>query len=158
MIYILFEPLAIKEREHEDVPIFQIKNFVMYELNSVGLKTLMTGEQTFKYDDRYVVDIIDFTDRSKDYISNMKADKGLYKEQIVNLSGNIAYIREDGLAFKSETMTYNTDTAVAKTDSSYIANKNSSTMTGTSLEYSSTLNTLKSQNVVIKYQLTEDNL
>lgn len=156
MIYVLFEPLTIKEREFEDVPVFEINSFIMYELNEKGLKTLMTGDKTLKYEDRYTVDTIDFTDQSKGFISNMKADRGLYKEDIVNLNGDIRYVREDGLMFQSEAMTYNTTTAVANTTSSYTASKNKSTMTGTSLEYHSIPNTMKSKNIVIKYQL-EDN-
>lgn len=153
MIYLLFEPLKIKERIFDDVPLFEINSFVMYELNNKGLKTLMTGDKTLKYEDRYVVDTIDFTDDSKGHISNMKADRGVYIEDVINLSGNIMYVREDGLSFSSEVMTYNTTKAIAKTQSRYSATKDKSTMRGTSLEYNSVLNTIKSKNVVINYQL-----
>ena len=153
MIFILFKPLSIKEQEFVDVPLLEIGDFVMHELNDKGLKTFMTGDKTLRYKDRYTVDSIDFTDESKGHISNMKADKGLYKDDIVDLKGNISYVREDGLAFESQTMTYNTKTAIATTQSDYVAFRGESTMKGASLEYDSVTNRMKSDNVEVNYQL-----
>ncbi len=158
MIFLLFKPLNIKEQEFNDVPLFEIVNFIMYELNEKGLQTFMTGDKTLRYSDRYTVDKIDFTDDSKGHISNMKADTGLYKDNMVDLNGNISYVREDGLAFETQTMTYNTKTSVAKTDSDYVAFRGKSTMKGSSLEYNSIKNKIKSKNVLITYQLQEENL
>ena len=157
MIFILFKPLDIKEQKFVDVPLFEIVNFVMHELTSEGLKTFMTGDKTLRYTDRYTVKNIDFTDDSKGHISNMKADRGLYKDDIVDLDGNISYVREDGLAFESQTMTYNTTTSIAKTDSDYVAFRGKSTMKGSSLEYNSVKNKIKSDNVFITYRLKEEN-
>lgn len=157
MIFILFKPLSIKQQEFVDVPLFEIVNFVMHELTAQGLKTYMTGDKTLRYNDRYTVESIDFTDDSKGHISNMKADRGLYKNDVVDLDGNISYVREDGLAFESQTMTYDTNTSIAKTDNNYVAFRGKSTMKGSSLEYDSAKNKIKSDNVFITYQLKEEN-
>jgi len=157
MIFILFKPLNIKEREFVDVPLLEIGEFVMYELNKMGLETFMTGDKMLRYSDRYTVNHIDFTDDSKGHISNMKANSGLYKDDIVDLKGDISYVREDGLAFESQTMTYNTKTSIAKTQSEYVAFRGKSTMRGSSLEYNSLLNKIKSSNVEVNYQLGAGN-
>jgi len=157
MIFVLFKPLSIKQREFVDVPLLEIGNFVMYELNNMGLETFMTGSKMFRYSDRYTVNHIDFTDDSKGHISNMKANSGLYKDNIVDLKGDISYVREDGLAFESQTMTYNTKTSIAKTESDYVAFRGKSTMKGSSLEYNSLLNKIKSSNVEVNYQLGAGN-
>jgi len=157
MIFILFKPLNIKEREFIDVPLLEIGEFAMYELNKMGLETFMIGDKMLRYSDRYTVRNIDFTDDSKGHISNMKANSGLYKDNIVDLKGDISYVREDGLAFESQTMTYNTKTSIAKTESEYVAFRGKSTMRGSSLEYNSLLNKIKSSNVEVNYQLGAGN-
>ncbi len=152
MILFLFKPLNIKEKDFEDVPLLDIDTFVLYELNVKGLQTLMTGEKALRYSDRYVVDFIDFTDNSKEYISNMKANTGLYKNSIVTLNGDITYIREDGLAFDTQKMIYNMKTAIVTTDVDFIAYREKNSMQGTSMVYNSKLDKIKIKNVIAKYQ------
>ena len=152
MILFLFHPLKIKENSFEDVPLLDIDTFVMYELNTEGLQTLMTGEKALRYADRYVVDFIDFTDNSKEYISNMKANTGLYKNDIVTLNGDITYIREDGLAFDTQKMIYNMKTAVATTDVDFLAYREKNSMKGTSMVYDSLKDKIYIKNVIAKYQ------
>ena len=156
MILFLFHPLDIKEQNSDDVPLLDIDTFVMYELNKDGLQTLMTGEKALRYTDRYVVDFIDFTDNSKEYISNMKANTGLYKNDIVTLNGDITYIREDGLAFDTQKMIYNMKTAVATTDVDFLAYREKNNMRGTSMIYDSLNDRISIKNVIVKYQDTRE--
>ena len=155
MIFLFFKPLDIKKQEFIDVPFFSIDTFTMYEINTEGLQTIMIGEEALRYSDRYTVENIDFTDISRDFISHMKADKGLYKGDIVDLKGNVFYSREDGLAFESPTLLYNTKTAIVTTDDNFVAHQGVSTMDGHTLKYDSNLNKMYSKNVLIKYKLKE---
>lgn len=155
MIFFLFKPLDIKKQEFIDVPLLDIDKFTMYEFNLHGLQTVMLGKRTLRYADRYTVQDIDFTDHSKDYTSNMKAKKGVYKDDIVNLEGDVAYYREDGLAFEAKTLLYDTKTATAKTDDAFTAYEGLSTMQGRTLKYNADKNTIYSKNVLIKYKLNE---
>ena len=156
MIFFLFKPLQIKEKNFGEIPLLDMNEFVMYELDNQGLHTLMAGKKALRYKDRYVVDYVDFTDNSKEYISNMKADKGLYKNDIVDLEGNVFYVREDGLSFESPTMKYNTKSSVATTKDNYVAYRDQNKMRGTSLEYNSLLKKMKSKKVTINYQIAEE--
>lgn len=155
MIFLFFKPLEIKKQEFVDVPLLNIDKFTMYEFNREGLQTVMKGEETLRYSDRYTVSDINFTDYSEDFKANMSAKEGLYKGNTVNLEGNVTYHREDGLAFKSKTLLYNTKTAIAVTNDKYIANFGVSTMQGETLNYNSKLNKIKSKNVSINYKLNE---
>lgn len=155
MIFFFFKPLHIKKKDYHNVPLFNVSKFSMYELDSYGLLTLMTGNRSLKYADRYTVEGIDFTDNSKDFIANMKADHGLYKDDIVTLNGNVAYYREDGLAFESPTLVYNRKSSIATTKDPYIAYMGTNSMRGSSLEYNVNDNKIKSKNVEIKYKLGE---
>jgi LPS export ABC transporter protein LptC len=155
MIFVFFKPLEIKKQEFKNVPLLNIDKFTMYEFDVKGLQTVMSGKRALRFSDRYTVNDINFTDYSKEFNSNMKAKRGLYKGDIVDLKGDVRYHREDGLAFKSPTLVYNTKTAIATTNDDYIANFGVNTMIGKSLIYNSKLNRIKSTDVLIKYKLNE---
>ena len=155
MIYFSFKPLSTKKQEFVEVPLLDLNTFELYELDTKGLKTIMTGDKAQRFKNRYTVNAINFTDNSKEFVSNMKADYGVYKDNRVDLKSNIAYVREDGLSFESDTMHYNTKTGIVKTEDSYLAHKGESTMEGKGLEYNSKLQTLNSNKVIIKYNLEE---
>ena len=155
MVYLFFKPLDIKQQEYRDVPLFEILSFTLYELNNVGLTTLMNGNKATKYSDRYAVSGINYTDNSKKYIANMKADNGLYRDEVVNLKGNVVYNREDGLFFETEELSYNKKTSIAYTDKKYILYRANDKVVGSSLTYNNLLNKIESKNVVINYEIKE---
>ncbi|MBL1243927.1 MAG: LPS export ABC transporter periplasmic protein LptC [Sulfurimonas sp.] len=158
LIYIFFQPLKIKQQEFDDVPLLTMGNFVMYELQSTGLQTIMAGTKALRYTERYIVNDVNFTDNSKEFMSNMQADNGIYKDNIVDLKGNVVYKREDGLTFKSDTLNYNTINAIAKTQDDYLAYRNKNSMRGASFVYDSINNTMSSEKVIVKYQLEESKI
>jgi LPS export ABC transporter protein LptC len=157
MIFIGFKPLNIKQQEFVDVPLFQLETFVVHELKKEGLVTLMKGSHATRYNDRYKVINMDYTDNSKIYLANMRANNGIYrdKEDTVELHGNVVYNREDGLMFESEEANYNKKTSIAKTNKNYVMHRDANRVIGTSLEYNNVLNEVKSKNIVAKYQIKE---
>jgi len=156
MILFLFKPLDIKQREDKEIPLLDIDTFVMYELNNQGLDTMMTGEKALRFKDRYVFDFVDFTDNAKEFIANMKANSGVYKSNTIDLEGDIVYVREDGLTFETQTMSYNTKDSIVKTDDPYVAYMDEHEMRGVSLMYNSLKKELYSKSVTVKYQINEE--
>jgi LPS export ABC transporter protein LptC len=151
MIYFLFKPMHIKQQKFVDVPLFELSSFTIYELGEKGLNNLILGTKATRYQDRYTITDMDYTDNSRDYIANMKANDGLYKNDIVDLNGDVVYTREDGLVFNTQTATYNKKTSVAYTNSNYVLHRGKDKIIGTSLRYNNLLNTISSKNVVAKY-------
>ena len=96
-VFFFFEPLNIKKQDFGEIPVFELENFKLIELDQKGLSTIMDGTKGIRYTNRYIVYNIDYTDNSKKYLANMNANKGLYKGNIINLDGNITYNREDGI-------------------------------------------------------------
>lgn len=158
LIYILFQPLKIKQQEFGDVPLLTMGNFVMYELESTGLQTIMAGSKALRYTERYIVDDVNFTDNSKEFISNIQADNGIYKNNIIDLKGNVLYEREDGLTFESDTLNYNTKNSIAQTQDDYLVHRDKNSMRGTSFVYDLINNTMKSKQVTVQYQLKESKI
>lgn len=155
MIFFLFKPMHIKQQEFVDVPLFELSSFSLYELNKKGLNNTMTGTKGTRYRDRYTVENIDYTDNSEKFIANMKADNGIYKDDIVYLEGNVTYTREDGLVFFTQSATYNKKTSIAHTDNSYVSYRGKDKVTGSSLRYNNLLNQVSSKNVVAIYNFQE---
>lgn len=155
MILFLFKPVEIKDNSFGDIELFSISSFTMYEFDSKGLITLMNGTKALRYNDRYRVDDIDYTDNSKEYVANMKSNKGIYKDDIVYLDGDIVYTREDGLTFKTQKATYNKKTSIAIADGNYVLYRDANRVIGEGLHYNSSLEKVTSKNVTAKYQLKE---
>ncbi|WP_373035365.1 LPS export ABC transporter periplasmic protein LptC [Sulfurimonas sp.] len=157
MIFIGFKPLDIKQQEFVDIPLFQLEDFTLHELNEKGLITLMKGTKATRYANRYKVANMNYTDNSKEFVANMKSDDGVYKdkEEVIDLKGNVLYNREDGLIFESDEASYNKKTSIAKTNKNYVIYRDANRVVGTSLIYNNSLNRVKSKNVVAKYQIKE---
>jgi len=155
MIFVLFQPMKIKQQEFGDIPIFELNFFTLHELDRAGLQTLMTGDDAIRYEDRYTVSNINYTDNSEEYIANMKAKRGLYKDNIVNLEEDVVYAREDGLTFKTNKASYNKDTSIAITESDYTSYMGDNVVNGSFVKYNNSLNRVNSKNVTATYQLKE---
>lgn len=155
MIFLFFKPIIIEKKDYVEIPIFELNYFDVYELDREGLKTILSGSNSKKYDDRYSVENIDYTDNSKRYIANMQANHGLYKENIVTLHGDVKYIREDGLNFWSDSATYNKVDSTLFTQSDYRATRGENMVQGTFLYYNNMTKKLKSKNIVAIYKLQE---
>ena len=148
--------MDITIKHFKDVPLFELTDFTMYELTPNGLETIMLGSRGVRYSDRYVVKDMDYTDNSKKYIANIVADLGIYKNEIVTVTGHVVYRREDGLTFKSQKATYNKKTADVISDTNYIAYLNDNVVTGDFIKYNNITKKIYSKNVVAKYQLKKE--
>ncbi|MBU1658373.1 LPS export ABC transporter periplasmic protein LptC [bacterium] len=155
MIFFLFKPLDIKKQKFIDVPLFELSSFTLFELNNEGLSTIMKGLKAIRFNNRYEVENLNYTDNSKVYIANMSANNGLYKDDVISLRGDVTYSREDGLVFQTQEATYNKKTKIAFTDKDFIAYRGTDKITGSSLVYNNSLNTTKSKNVIAQYTLEE---
>ena len=152
-IFFLFKPMEIKKQKFIDVPLFELTSFTLHELNRVGLQTVMTGDSAVRYADRYSVKNIDYTDNSKEYIANMRAKQGLYKDKIVELEDNVVYSREDGFTFQTSKIVYDKNTTIAVADADYVSYRDKNIVKGSFVKYNNALNRVESKNVTATYQL-----
>ena len=153
MIFLFFKPLKLKEQHFVNVPQLELKDFTMYEFTPFGLQTYMIGLSGTKYDDRFIVKDIDYTDKSPKYIANMQAQKGIYKNDIVTLEGNVTYSRDNGFYFFTQKLVYNKKTSQAVSNVGYTANIGKNIVKGSYIKYSNKLNKVYSKNIDAIYQL-----
>ncbi len=155
MIYIFFDPMEIKQINSKEIPLFSLDNFTLHELDTHGLTTLMNGSKGKRYSDRYDVSNIDYTDNSKEFISNMKAKHGLYQKEVVYLNGDVFFTRVDGLRYFSQKAVYNKKTEIVLSDVEYVALMGMSQLSGNTLQIDNKNKTMRSKNIYAIYNFKE---
>lgn len=145
--------MNIKKQKFEDVPLFEMTSFTLHELNRVGLQTVMTGNSAIRYEDRYSVVDIDYTDNSREYIANMRAGHGLYRDEVIELEDDVVYSREDGFTFETSKVIYDKKTTIAIADTDYVSYQGKNIVNGSFVKYNNSLNRVESKNVTATYQL-----
>lgn len=156
VIFSFMEPLNIKGQEPKDTPLFELTSFTIHELNDKGLSTLMQGEKALSFDDKYLVSNIDYTDNSKDLIVNVKAQHGVYKDDVVNLKGNVVFNREDGLIIETDDIIYNKNTGLVNSDEKTTMRKNDDNIVGATLTYDINQEILKVTDVMAIFKFKEE--
>ena len=157
MIYIFFQPTEYKEEYYKEIPLFKINDFTLYELNTKELFTLMKGSEAVRYKERYEVSAINYTDSSKNYIANMIANEGVYKDSIVTLNGDVVYSREDGLIFETQSLLYDKVKTTAYVEGDFVAHQAQNRVTGRMLHYNNTRNFASAKKITALYNLEEGN-
>jgi hypothetical protein len=115
----------------------------------------MTGESGTKYDDRFIVEDIDYIDKSPQYIANMQAKKGIYKDDVVLLENDVLYTRDSGFEFHTQKLHYDKKKALAISDVGYTAYLGKNSITGSYIRYNNKFNRVYSKNIDAIYQLQE---
>lgn len=155
-IFFFFQPQKLLQKDFGDVPMLHIKDFTMYELDPFGMKTLMLGEEAFRYKDRYTVDNIEHTDHSKTHISHLRADFGLYKNDTLDLDGNVRFLRDDGLNYKTQKALYYKKKGLFVTDTDYVLSQSANVLRGTYLDHNNLSGKIHSKNVNAIYTIKEE--
>ena len=155
MIFFLFEPLNREQKEFDEIPMIELENFTLSQLNKTGLTSITKGSKGIRYEDRYTVEDINHTDNSKKYLANIKAKDGLYKGEVLDLVGDVIYVREDGLLFETQKANYNTQTKIMIASTDYVSYMGKNRATGSYLKYNNILERTYSKNVTINYKLKE---
>lgn len=158
MIFFLFKPIDITQQKVSNMPLLEIENFKITELDKKGLLSVSEGFKGIKYIDRYTVENLNYTDNTKKYLSNIRANNGTYKGNLIELSGDVVYSREDGFSLQTQNANFNEKTKVVNSTSKYISHFNGNEARGSSIQYDTTRGIVKSKNIVAKYKIKERKL
>jgi hypothetical protein len=154
-IYTLFKPLALKEQKFTELPLFELRDFKLHELNTTALTTYMSGKSALRYSDRYEIKQFDYMDNAKKYLTNIHADYGIYKDPIITLRGDIKFVQKDGLTFQTQEAIYNKSTKLLRAKGAYTLFKDNDKVEGRDLYFYNIKNIVRSKDVTAIYQLQE---
>lgn len=137
----------------EEVPKFELESFVVYEISAAGIDRFFEGEQGKRFEDRYEVSSAKFSNNSKDLFESISANEALYKDDVITLEGNVHYVREDGLEFRSDEGKYDTPHALVSTRGGFVITQNANRVNGTQLLLNTQDKTVSANAISASYQL-----
>jgi len=154
-VYFGFKPLDIALKKQEQLPLVELSNFTLYEVDRVKLRTQLTAKDAKKFEDRYEIQNIDYTDNKKDFLVNIQAQKAIYKDNNIFLNGDISFVREDGFTFHTQSAKYEKKDDLLTIKGKFFAKNKDSNMSGENLLYKINDEVVESKNIKIVYDLKE---
>ena len=152
-MYNYFTPNYTHSQDAGEVPKIELFSFTMYEISHKGIEHILEGSEGKKFDERYTVTSAKFSDNTKNLFQTLKSDNLDYRSNVIILNGNVHYVREDGLEFRSNEGKYNTDTSVIQTQGAFIITQNANRIDGNQLHYDNENDTVSADHVRVNYQL-----
>lgn len=148
-----FKPHEKQHYETQEVPQFELEQFVIYEITPSKIDRFFEGEYGKHFEDRYEISGAKFTNNSNPLLESIRADDALYKGDVVALKGNVHYVRADGLEFRSSEGTYDQNHSLIQTKGPFIIMKDQHKIEGTRLNYDLVSDTTSADQVRGSYQL-----
>lgn len=136
-----------------EVPQFELDQFVIYEISSNRIDHFFEAEHGKRFSDRYEATGAKFTNNERALLESIRANRALYKDDVVYLNGDVHYVRADGLQFRSNEGVYDQKHSFVKTDGSFTLTKEQNSINGVGLHYDLTLDTVSADQIRGSYQL-----
>ncbi|MDD2368467.1 MAG: hypothetical protein PHQ90_04130 [Sulfuricurvum sp.] len=134
-MYGYFTPNYVAHQDSREIPKIELISFTMYEISPKGIEHILEGQEGRKYDDRYTVTSANFSDNTKHLFQSIHSDDLKYQDNVVTLKGNVHYVREDGVEFRSNEGTYDTNASVIQTAGPFVLTQNANRIDGEKLVY-----------------------
>ena len=148
-----FKPTLFQEEKQEEIPKFELESFVIYEISVLGIDRFFEGVHGKRFEDRYEVSSAKFSNNSKKLFESISANEALYKDDVIALEGNVHYMREDGLQFRSAEGKYDTVNSLVTTRGDFVITQNTNIVNGTQLQLNTQKHTVSASRVSGSYTL-----
>jgi LPS export ABC transporter protein LptC len=152
-MFAYFKPSTPQNKNTKEVPKIELESFVVYEISARGVDRFFEGNVGKRFNDRYEVSSAKFSNNSKQLFESIRADEARYKDDFLTLTGNVHYVREDGLEFRSAEGTFDQNISVIRTKGPFVITQNHNRIDGTRLYYNTDQDTVTADAVRGSYQL-----
>jgi len=152
-MYSYFSPNYTSTQDSGEIPKIELSDFTLYEISHQGIDHILSGSEGKKFDEYYVVTSAKFSDNTKNLFQSIRSDDAEYRNEIIQLDGNVHYVRADGLEFRSQEGSYDSKQSLVQTKGSFIITQNGNRIDGMSLLYNTELDTVSANQVHGSYQL-----
>ena len=157
-VYVGFKPMELPEdlTHKGEVAELELSHFTMYKVDKTGLQNIMIGKKGFQYKNRLEIKDINYTDSTKKFRSNLKADFGTYdKVDLITLQGNVRYYREDGVRFNSKQARLKQKEETIYVDGRFKLHKFADNVVGDHLFYDTKHGVSRAKNVIGYYTVAD---
>lgn len=152
-MYGYFSPNYTSTQESGEIPKIELSDFTLYEISHKGIDHILSGVEGKKFDEYYVITSAKFSDNTKNLFQSIRSDDAEYRNKIIQLDGNVHYVRADGLEFRSQEGSYDSQRSLVQTKGSFVITQNANRVEGTKLLYNTELDTVSANQVRGSYQL-----
>ncbi len=155
-IYLFFKPFYIQQNDAQTIPQIELQNYLLFEFDTQKLVTITYGKKAQLFADKNVLYDFVFNNNLHGKISTLTADRGVQKEEIIDLDGKVLYADSDTVEFESEHVVYNRNKKYALSDVPYRGYMGKSYIQGKWLSYDIQKKLIKSKNIYAVYDITEE--
>lgn len=148
-----FSPNGKAPEDNREIPKIELTNFTLYEISPKKIDHILEGKEGKKFEEYYVITSAKFSDNTKKLFQSIRSDYAEYRDNVVKVDGNVHYVREDGLEFRSKEGMYNTKESLIQTKGSFIITQHMNRIDGTALNYNTELDTVSANQVRGSYQI-----
>jgi len=141
--------LAIQATGEKEI-LFQ--DFSLLEVKEKILGQQLLAKETIKYKTHLDFKEISLTDEMG---HNIKAQEGVYRDDIVYMKEHIRLTRTDGLAFTTESLNYNLNTKEMESFSPFTLELNESRIKGTNLQFYIKTKEIRADNIEATIYLSQ---
>lgn len=148
-----FKPSTYQNKNIHEIPKIELFSFVVYEIGTHGIERFFEGKEGKRFEDRYEVSSAKFSNNSNELFESIRSDNAHYKDDFITLSGNVHYVREDGLEFRSQEGTLDQKKSIIRTQGPFVITQNRNSVSGTALYYNTDEDTVSANSIRGSYQL-----
>lgn len=152
-MYGYFKPSYPVRPNNQEIPQIELTTFALYEISGKGIDHVLEGAEGKKFADRYEITSAKFSDNTQRLFQSVSGTAILYKDNIVDVNGDVYYHREDGLDFRSREAQYNTKSAVISTQGEFKITQNANYVNGKKLEFNTRSDAVSADEIRGSYQL-----
>lgn len=152
-MYGYFTPDYTMLDKNKEIPQIELSNFTLYEISQKGIDRILEGDEGKKFETRYVITSAKFSDNTKTLFHSIRSDHANYQNDLLKVDGNVHYVRQDGLEFRSKEGTYDANRSLIQTQGSFVITQQANRVTGTTLKYNTKQDTVSADRVCGIYQL-----
>jgi LPS export ABC transporter protein LptC len=150
-----FNPQSSTNVIEKDVAQMEIEDFTLYEMDKVGVQSVVSGTLGRQFLERYEVENAHYIENKNKLGEHLYADKGRFEKDIVYLNDNVRYFREDGLSFESDYAVYDTKKDLIDVPEAFILTQNENIIYGSSLHYNSLTGQIRAKNIDANYYIED---
>jgi len=154
-IFFFFKPLQVDIATPGELAQIELERFTVYEVAADGVKTILAGAHASRFPDRYEVDDLNLTDRSEGHVETMQARKGIYKEPLISLDGDVRFRRDDGYTFETQKADYNQSSGDVRAPGSFVLWQAGDRVDGRNLFYNIKSGDITAKKIVGVYTMKE---
>ncbi len=154
-LFVFLQPESYVKNKDEQVAQLEIEDFSVFEINTQGVKSVLSGTSGQQFSTHYQVENAHYIENKKDFSEHLYSDVGRFEKDVAYLNDNVRFFREDGLSFESNYAVYNTKKESLYVKDSFILTQNENIIYGKELHYDTVSGQLSAQGVDANYYLED---